>query len=210
MGINMKKLWMIYPLLLAVIFLSACGSLQNKPDLTTATPTVSSPMENTLSAESMVALIHPLVERNMECVEHIFYYGTLSANTQEQLAGMDAYAVQSEDFPSYTALLQFLQQTYVSPVVDDLMNMRTGDSQYPLYFEHENTLYINTAMRPQLDSELDWTDYTIAIQSTSALSCDFTVGLRNKQTDTELSISMNAVFEDGTWLLSSVYTGEEE
>ena len=203
---------MLLCLALCLAGFSACDTVpQEKPSETTDAVTTTSPMQVTQAQQAMLPVLQKLVEQNTRCVTQIFYSGTLFQTGLTPVSGIDgAYYVESSQFPDYAALEKYVSETYISYVAGELLLRIQEGQERPHYFEHEGKLCINTNVR-RLDADgLDWSQLQIAIESSSALSCDFTVTVQEKEGEQTQTIAMRAVLEDENWRLDSVYLYEEE
>lgn len=197
------------------IILSGCSLLQSQQESTTQpTQNTTSPMEKTMSDADMLLLLQPLVERNIQCVQDIFYCRTLEVDTEKSVSDVPgAYAVQSEKFTTYEMLDTFVRSTYVQSVADDMLLNRPEGEEESLYFEKDGILYENTNLRYPHEQAVDWEDYPITIHEKSAVTCSFSVTVRVMQegvnTQETKEIAMQAVLTGENWLLERLYIGDE-
>jgi|GEM_PF-6183060 len=207
----MKKLLLCIAVLL-ILLLPGCSLLQRDNGSPLIDPSATSPMQNTRSDGEMEALLKPLVERNLVCVEQLFYAAGLQPDYDRPVAGAgNACEVDSAEFPDYEALQDFLESTYISSVVEDLLASKPADEDYPLYFESGGKLCVNERLIMNETQRFNWENYHIQIADSSAQVCRFEVAL-SKLEDGRLvpvAIKMNAVKEADAWRLDGLYTGDE-
>lgn len=193
-------------LLVPLLLFSGCGLLSGGED---EAPVTIAPAP---SADEMQAVLQPLVERNFVLYAQVFVADTLQYDENRPVDGVvDAYAVNSNLFSSYAQLDAYVRSTYEALSADELLLNVMDGQQYPLYFEQDGQLCINTAAAfSPVQLQYNTTVFSIRVQTTTTLSCAFTVTVQALADGREMKIPMTAINTDGVWLLEGMFYEAEE
>ncbi len=166
----------------------------------------SKPVDVSSSDSVTEAQLRNLTDQSLYCMANIFSLGSLP--TVGEPIKDNLYQVSTDKFADYETFKNYICSIYSKEEADVLLNN----------FPYENTQkYVNYEGKLCLDKNydgskgyyVDWDNYSIEIISQDSSKCDFkvltTVTLpAENPTPEDYTINATAVFEDGSWKLTSM------
>ncbi|MCI6888641.1 MAG: IseA DL-endopeptidase inhibitor family protein [Ruminococcus sp.] len=166
----------------------------------------SKPVDVSSSDSVTEAQLRNLTDQSLYCMANIFSLGSLP--TIGEPIKDNLYQVSTDKFADYETFKNYIRSIYSKEEADVLLNN----------FPYENTQkYVNYEGKLCLDKNydgskgyyVDWDNYSIEIISQDSSKCDFkvltTVTLpAENPTPEDYTINATAVFEDGSWKLTSM------
>jgi len=146
---------------------------QSTPSSDTITPSstaVVSPLQPTPSQnDALQYTLKQLLDQNLNLVMNVFVYGTLGISSDNPVAddgtytpinssGGNWFLARTDQFASYEALKEYVQDTYMSDTSDSLLN--NWPNGEPLYKDIGGKLCVNLDWTPNTSPTTDWTGYT--------------------------------------------------
>jgi len=110
-----------------------------------------------------------LLDQNLNLVMNVFVYGTLGISSDNPVGDDGAYLpinssggswflARTDQFASYEALKEYVQDTYMSDTSNSLLN--NWPNGKPLYKDIGGKLCVNLDWTPNTNPTIDWTGYT--------------------------------------------------
>ena len=214
----MKRTVSIILVLIMLLALFACGNEKAAEQTATAgkaetetaptltEPATEEPAESTESAEEPAvteAELTDLFDRNLVCTLNVFDLNQL----QYEEAGADGlHKVTDPRFADFAELEAFVRSTYTAATAEEIL---FGESVpgHTLYVNKDGAIYIDERAIGGKGYYVDWSRYTVSIDSCTEDRCEFTVTASitepGENTSPEPYVkTATAVFEDGAWLLT--------
>lgn len=151
--------------------------------------------------------IRALMKENLRCMNEIFVLGTLP-HVGEPIQGEYIYQVNPSSFENYAAFEAYVRSVYSTKTADMYLKdyPTKGD---PLYLNIDGKLCVNTIKGGAKGYYVDWSNYTVNINSCENGQCAFTLNAKvaypaEKEIWEIYTVQGNAVYENGRWLLTSM------
>lgn len=216
----MKRFLLIALSILIALSLFACGKTEapaftgkagtGEPALTGETHADTAPAETAVETEEQTPVLNEndletLFDRNLNCVLNVFYLGNLQ---YEQEGENGLHRVNDPRFGSFVELENYVRETYVTEVAERLLYEERVPG-HTLYVNRGGELYIDETVLGGVGYYVDWSRYTITVESMTDTSCTFTVTASITEPGDNVSPqpyvkNVTAVVENGAWVLSDV------
>lgn len=169
-----KKILLLVALL--VTLLIGCGQKQALPPVSDeavqpAPGTESTPERQSAEEEAIIPVAEELFSRHLDCMLHVMELGELPH--ADPTEGENIVPVTDEHFPTYDAFLDYISGIYSTEIFHQMVNAFPYEGE-PKYLNRDGKLYLNLNLCGGKGYYVDWTDYTIEIDSLSRDTCDFT------------------------------------
>lgn len=186
----MKRLSALLLALLMCLSFTACKKDKDK-DTKTATA-------DTAQTECTEQQVKRLVEKNLDCY-FIYYVSPLTHTTQQNSDGY--YGTDGSYFSSYKELEDLVKSTYTAEKATQLLSYPSENA--PLYKNVEGLIFTKPDVIKPVEYNIIWDSYTVEFTENGTKKCSFklnTTDLDGKEYTTD----GEAVFENGTWLLTDL------
>lgn len=151
-----------------------------------------------------VKQLEKLFDENLYCMQRLVELGHLPYSNQA-IDGGHLYPVESDRFPTYAALYDYLCTVYTEETVSQLLD----NDGMPVYVEVDGRLCIDSYHIGGKGYFVDWSNYKITIDSTDETGVSFTitgslVEPGDNPTPQPYSATGTAVFENGRLVLTKM------
>ncbi len=153
------------------------------------------------------AQLRNLTYQNFYCLTHIFEVGSLP--TVGEPIKDNLYQVNTDEFADYEAFKNYICSIYSKEEADVLLNNFPYENAQK-YVDYEGKLCLDRNYEGGKGYYVDWNNnYSIEIVSQDSNKCDFKVLTTvtwpaENPTPEDYTINATAVFEDGSWKLTSM------
>ena len=167
-----------------------------EPIVTTAETGESAPLLNENDLET-------LFDRNLNCVLNIFDLGYLQF---EEASENGLHKVTDPRFKDFAELEAYVRETYVPQVANELLFGEIVPG-HTMYVNRDGALYIDETVLGGVGYYVDWSRYTVSVESLDGNTCVFTVTASilepgDNVTPEPYVKTATAVYENGAWLLT--------
>lgn len=154
--------------------------------------------------------IRSLMKENLNCMYNIFCLGMLPA--QGEAVENNVYLVDPSYFKDYASFESYVRSIYCEKTADMYLN------NYPYegvkkYENRDGMLYENRDYDGGKGYYVDWSEYTVTIDSVSDTECTFTM-VASVEWPAEhpvkepYEVKGKAVYENGKWLFTEMFSQE--
>lgn len=184
-------------------------SIQETTSMQSETTSATTSQEPTQSQQEamMEATIRGLMTENLNCMYNIFDLNSLPIQG-EMKEGEWIYPVDESQFASYAAFEDYIRSVFCQETADLYLKNYPQEGN-PRYLNKDGKLYINKQFDGGKGYYVDWSNYTVSIDSISDTTCEFTVTgsvewPADKPVKEDYPVKGSVVLENGKWLLSKM------
>lgn len=152
--------------------------------------------------------IRSLMKENLNCMYNIFVLSMLPS--QGEAVEENIYQVDQNYFKDYESFENYIRSIYCEKTADMYLN------NYPFegvkkYENRDGMLYENFNYDGGKGYYVDWSDYTVTIDSLSDTECEFTMVATvqwpaEKPVEEPYEVKGKAVYENGKWLFTEMFS----
>lgn len=151
--------------------------------------------------------IRALMAENLNCMYNIFVLNHLPIQG-DFVAGQSIYPVNTYKFATFEEFENYVRSVYSKETADLYLYNFPYEGE-PMYFEKDCLLYIDLNKVGGKGYYVDWSNYTVTINSCENDACSFTLNAQVEWPGEEpqaqdYPVEGKAVFENGTWLLTKM------
>lgn len=159
--------------------------------------------EPTLTEEG----IRALMTENLNCMLNIFVLNHLPIQG-DFVDGQSIYPVNTDKFATFAEFEAYVRSVYTKETADLYLYNFPYEGE-PMYFEKDGLLYIDMNKVGGKGYYVDWSDYTVTINSCKNGVCSFTLNAQvewpaEQPKAEDYPVEGKAVLENGAWLLTEM------
>lgn len=148
-----------------------------------------------------------LIAGNIKC-NAWFGYSSLPTDPSADLS-QSGRQIDTNYFADYASFEEYIRSVYCKQEADRLL-YNFPEEGVQKYYDQDGMLYLNTNYDGAKGYYVDWSGFTLTIDSTEGNQCTFTVTATVEEPadvpqKEPYSVTQTAIFEDGRWVLTELF-----